>query len=123
MCINLLLLFIQTKLLQSTAECTSHIKFHPISFHLKGNLFLNMSIFLIFMFNRKWINDSYAYWDNLRLREDASLSGVTQLSAYAFSSTNPSTVRVGKILSNAQLAFRLFINRKLIKKKNLQFLH
>ncbi|XP_031630993.1 D-aspartate oxidase [Contarinia nasturtii] len=42
---------------------------------------------------RKWMNDSYAYWDKLRLREDASLSGVTQLSAYVFSSTDPSIVR------------------------------
>lgn len=49
--------------------------------------------------NRKWMNDSYAYWDNLRLQEDASLSGVTQLSAYVFSSTDSSIVRVSESLS------------------------
>ncbi|XP_055310318.1 D-aspartate oxidase isoform X2 [Sitodiplosis mosellana] len=41
----------------------------------------------------KWMSDSYAYWDDLRLSEDASLAGVTQLSVYVFSSTDPSIVR------------------------------
>lgn len=40
--------------------------------------------------------DSYAYWDNLRLQDDASLFGVTQLSAYVFSSTDPAIVRVSE---------------------------
>lgn len=40
------------------------------------------------------MNDSYYYWENLRMREDASQSGVTQLSAYCFSSTDPSIVQV-----------------------------
>lgn len=40
------------------------------------------------------MSDSYAYWDKLRKQDDASLSGVTQLSAYVFSSTDPTIVRV-----------------------------
>lgn len=43
---------------------------------------------------RQWMNDSYEYWDDLRRKEDASLAGVTQLSVYCFSSTDPSIVRV-----------------------------
>lgn len=43
---------------------------------------------------RKWMNDSYHYWDGLRQKEDASLSGVMSLSVYCFSSTDPAIVRV-----------------------------
>lgn len=55
---------------------------------------------------RKWINDSYYYWDGLRQREDASLSGVMQLSVYCFSSTDLANVRVGYILTILLLSAR-----------------
>lgn len=43
------------------------------------------------------MNDSYEYWDDLRRKEYAALAGVTQLSVYCFSSTDPSIVRVSAI--------------------------
>ncbi|XP_055533300.1 D-aspartate oxidase [Wyeomyia smithii] len=42
---------------------------------------------------RKWISDAYRYWDDIRKTEDASNAGVTQLSGYIFSSTDPAIVR------------------------------
>lgn len=43
----------------------------------------------------QWINDSFNYWDELRITEDGAKAGVTQLSGYLFSSTHPEIVRVG----------------------------
>lgn len=54
----------------------------------------NLLNFFFFDFPRKWIDDSYAYWDNLRQSCEASLAGVAELSAYIFSSTNENIVRV-----------------------------
>ncbi|XP_055609877.1 D-aspartate oxidase isoform X2 [Uranotaenia lowii] len=41
----------------------------------------------------KWISDAYLYWDAIRRTEEASDAGVTQLSGYIFSSTEPGIVR------------------------------
>ncbi|KRT83819.1 FAD dependent oxidoreductase, partial [Oryctes borbonicus] len=42
---------------------------------------------------KKWITDSYKYWDELRLTPEAPKAGVTQVSGYIFSSTYPSITR------------------------------
>ncbi|KAK9743500.1 FAD dependent oxidoreductase [Popillia japonica] len=42
---------------------------------------------------KKWITDSYYYWDDLRLTAHAANAGVTQVSGYIFSSTSPSITR------------------------------
>lgn len=47
------------------------------------------------IFSRKWINDAYNHWDDLRKTSEGSRAGVTQLSGYIFSSTSPHIVRVG----------------------------
>lgn len=43
---------------------------------------------------RRWINDAYEYWDDLRKTSESSKAGVTQLSGYMFSSIEPGIVRV-----------------------------
>lgn len=47
----------------------------------------------------KWINDAYAYWDAMSKTEEASLAGVTELSAYIFSSTSENIVKVSSMCS------------------------
>lgn len=44
------------------------------------------------------MNDSYAYWDDVRKSSEAPLAGVAQLSAYIFSSTDEAIVRVNYLL-------------------------
>lgn len=43
---------------------------------------------------RRWMIDSYEYWNNLRCEVNATDCGVKQLSVYAFSNTDKSLVRV-----------------------------
>ncbi|CAO1414644.1 unnamed protein product [Diamesa serratosioi] len=42
---------------------------------------------------RKWIYDSYQYWDSIRKTEESSLAGIAQISGYIFSSTAESITR------------------------------
>jgi D-aspartate oxidase len=42
---------------------------------------------------RKWIKDSYNYWDDLRNTSEGNKAGVTQISGYIFSSQYPNIVR------------------------------
>ncbi|KAF5303992.1 hypothetical protein FQA39_LY01777 [Lamprigera yunnana] len=42
---------------------------------------------------RKWINDSYHHWDNIRLTPEASVAGIAELSGYIFSKMSPSIVQ------------------------------
>lgn len=72
--------------------------------------------FIVFRKIRKWINDSYLYWDGLREKEDASQSGVMQLSVYCYSSTDASIVRV-----TGPYLYRSYSNR--CKKPYVTYLH
>ncbi|RZC41227.1 D-aspartate oxidase [Asbolus verrucosus] len=42
---------------------------------------------------RKWINDSYNYWDDIRNSVEGSLAGVASISGYIFSSKYPNIVK------------------------------
>ncbi|KAJ8919669.1 hypothetical protein NQ315_006197 [Exocentrus adspersus] len=42
---------------------------------------------------RKWIIDSYNYWDDIKNTREASKAGVAEISGYIFSSTHPGIVR------------------------------
>lgn len=42
---------------------------------------------------KKWVNDAYNYWDNIRKSAEAPLAGVCSISGYIFSSASPSVVR------------------------------
>lgn len=37
---------------------------------------------------RQWITQSFSYWDTLRSSSESTLAGVTEMSGYAFSSSN-----------------------------------
>lgn len=50
------------------------------------------------IYSRKWINDAYTHWDDLRKTSEGSRAGVTQLSGYIFSSTSPHIVRVTNLI-------------------------
>lgn len=45
---------------------------------------------------RKWIIDSYNYWDGIKNSREAANAGVTQISGYIFSSEYPNIVRASK---------------------------
>lgn len=42
---------------------------------------------------KKWIEDSYEYYDNIRRANDASLAGVTDISGYIFANSSPRIVQ------------------------------
>lgn len=46
---------------------------------------------------RRWIHDSYSYWNDVCQSSDAASAGVAELSAYMFSSTDAGNVRVSWI--------------------------
>ncbi|XP_012276505.1 D-aspartate oxidase [Orussus abietinus] len=42
---------------------------------------------------RKWVKDSYEYYDDIRRSPEASLAGVTSISGYIFANSNPNVVK------------------------------
>lgn len=55
---------------------------------------LLIPLLLVCITQRKWIEDSYQFWDDIRLTPEASSAGVTQLSGYLFSNIHKSVVHV-----------------------------
>ena len=47
-----------------------------------------------FTFLRQWIKDSYEFYDAVRKMDDASHSGVTDISGYIFANSSQDIVRV-----------------------------
>lgn len=43
---------------------------------------------------KKWVADSYEYWDKIRRTPEAAKAGVAELSGYIFSSISPAITRV-----------------------------
>lgn len=43
---------------------------------------------------KKWVVDSYDYWDKIRRTPEAAKAGITELSGYIFSSISPGITRV-----------------------------
>lgn len=66
---------------------------------MKRYLFSFVSRFLITSyiynhFSRKWVKDSYEFYDNIRKSDCASYAGVTDISGYIFANSSPHTVQV-----------------------------
>lgn len=57
-------------------------------------IFLSHPIFIINYFLRKWIKDSYEFYDDIRKSDYASYAGVTDISGYIFANSSPYTVQV-----------------------------
>lgn len=83
-----------SSLVQPLILCVTQI---PIIFCLSTIWSFLFCVLIFIDLCRQWMNDSYEYWDDLRRKEYAALAGVTQLSVYCFSSTDPSIVRVSAI--------------------------
>lgn len=49
---------------------------------------------MINYFSRKWIKDSYEFYDDIRKSDCASYAGVTDISGYIFANSSPHTVKV-----------------------------
>lgn len=43
---------------------------------------------------KKWVADSYNYWDKIRKTPDAAKAGIAELSGFIFSSISPAITRV-----------------------------
>ncbi|KAK4877122.1 hypothetical protein RN001_009628 [Aquatica leii] len=42
---------------------------------------------------RKWVQDSYYYWEQIKLSVDAAFAGVVELAGYSYSNMSPSVVK------------------------------
>lgn len=68
---------------------------HSINLHVNHD-FLSHLIFMrkLYYFSRKWVKDSYEFYDDIRKSDYASHAGVTDISGYIFANSSPHTVKV-----------------------------
>lgn len=50
------------------------------------------------LYSRKWMQDSYEFWDSLRKTSEGTEAGVLEISGYMFSSQFPEIVRVNSLV-------------------------